>query len=216
MVCAELISQIKNRLPAFNALQVSQAYADEVRLKVELGLFKNTCLALHKILPSPVMMFFAEDQRAGRGCFELNCQFVSFKKGQWISVCADIFDPQPCFESLAVDIYSASLFEREIQEMFGIKPQGNPDLRRLNLHDETWPQGNFPLRKDFRNIQPASLGEYKFAKIEGESIFEVPVGPVHAGIIAPGHFRFSAAGEPIVNLEIRLGFTHRGVEKLFE
>ncbi|MCK9572204.1 MAG: NADH-quinone oxidoreductase subunit C [Candidatus Omnitrophica bacterium] len=216
MVCAELIIQIKNKFPAFNALEVSQAYADEVRLKVEPSLFKNTCLTLHKILPSPVMMFFAEDQRAGRGCFVLNCQFVSFKKGQWVSVYADIPDDQACFESLARDIYSASLFEREIQEMFGILPQGNPDLRRLNLHDETWPQGNFPLRKDFRNIQPASLGEYKFAKIEGEGIFEIPVGPVHAGIIAPGHFRFSAAGEPIVNLEIRLGFTHRGVEKLFE
>ena len=86
----------------------------------------------------------------------------------------------------------------------------------MNLHNEVWPEGNFPLRKDFKKVMSGNLSEYKFNKVEGGGIFEVPVGPVHAGIIGPGHFRFSAAGEPIVNLEIRLGFTHRGVEKLFE
>jgi len=120
------------------------------------------------------------------------------------------------FESLSRNIYSASLFEREMWEMFGIQPKGNPDVRRLRLHDEVWPQGSFPLRKDFKKMISGSTGEYKFGRVEGDGIFEVPVGPVHAGIIGPGHFRFSVAGEPIVNLEIRLGFTHRGVEKLFE
>jgi Ni,Fe-hydrogenase III large subunit len=55
-----------------------------------------------------------------------------------------------------------------------------------------------------------------FKRVEGDGIFEVPVGPVHAGIIGPGHFRFSVAGEPIINLESRLGWTHRGIEKLLE
>jgi hypothetical protein len=100
--------------------------------------------------------------------------------------------------------------------MFGIEPKGNPDLRRLNLHDETWPEGNYPLRKDFKKCHGRGSGDYKFARVEGEGVFEVPVGPVHAGIIGPGHFRFSVAGEPIINLETRFGFTHRGVEKLFE
>jgi len=72
------------------------------------------------------------------------------------------------------------------------------------------------LRKDFCGATSGNLSEYKFNRVEGGGIFEVPVGPVHAGIIGPGHFHFSVAGEPIVNLEIRLGFTHRGVEKLFE
>jgi Ni,Fe-hydrogenase III large subunit len=65
-------------------------------------------------------------------------------------------------------------------------------------------------------IKGGKLNDYKFSRVEGKGVFEVPVGPVHAGIIPPGHFRFSVAGEPIINLEIRLGFTHRGVEKLFE
>jgi Ni,Fe-hydrogenase III large subunit len=86
------------------------------------------------------------------------------------------------------------------------------------LHEEVWPAQCFPLRKDFKppvEIAP-SLLHYGFTRGEGDGVFEVPVGPVHAGIIGPGHFRFSVAGEPIINLEIRLGFTHRGVEKLFE
>ncbi len=213
---AEIILRIKNKFPEFAAISVTRKYPDEVCIKIDPAIFKSTCLVLHKILPSPVMMLFALDQRAESGMFAINCVFVDFKNRQWVIVSMDIPLENPGFESLAKSIYSASLFEREIREMFGIEPKGNPDLRRLNLHDEVCPQGNFPLRKDFQKIQPGNLAEYKFARVEGEGIFEVPVGPVHAGIIGPGHFRFSAAGEPIINLESRLGFTHRGVEKLLE
>ncbi len=216
MVSPEIISRIKERLPQFCALSVSQNYPDEVCLKVSSENFKETCLVLHKILVSPVMMLFALDERKQENKFVINCVFVNLKKSQWVIVTMDIPGENPCFDSLAKSVYSASLFEREIREMFGIEPKGNPDLRRLCLHDEVWPCGNYPLRKDFTKIQAGSLADYKFNRVEGEGIFEVPVGPVHAGIIGPGHFRFSAAGEPIVNLEIRLGFTHRGVEKLFE
>ena len=216
MDCSEIILGIKNKFPGFSALSAEQNYPDEISIKVSQGIFKDTCLALHGILPSPVMMLFAVDERKARGAFLVNAVFVNFKKSQWIIVGMDIQQENPCFDSLAKSIHSASLFEREIYEMFGIEPKGNPDLRRLNLHDEVWPQGNFPLRKDFKEITPRNLNDYKFNRVEGTGIFEVPVGPVHAGIIGPGHFRFSVAGEPIVNLELRLGFTHRGVEKLFE
>ncbi|MDD5596148.1 MAG: NADH-quinone oxidoreductase subunit C [Candidatus Omnitrophica bacterium] len=191
-------------------------YPDELYISVKNTEFAQTCLNLHKGLPSPVEMLFAVDERSAENRFSLNCVFVSLKKAQWVVVTTDIAQDNPYFDSLAKNIYSASLFEREIKEMFGIEPRGNPDLRRLNLHDEVWPKGNFPLRKDFCKSEPGQLEEYKFGKVEGEGVFEVPVGPVHAGIIGPGHFRFSVAGEPIVNLELRLGFTHRGVEKVFE
>ncbi|TAM37735.1 hypothetical protein EPN54_05040 [bacterium] len=213
---AELISAIKNKLPDFKAISVLQDYPDEISIKIIPQAFRDTCLALHKILSSPVMMFFALDERKENGKFIINSVFVDLKKGRWITVTMDIPQENPSFDSLAKSMHSAGLFEREIREMFGIEPAGNPDLRRLNLHDEVCPQGNFPLRKDFRKINTGSLGEYKFGRVEGEGVFEVPVGPVHAGIIGPGHFRFSVAGEPIINLEARLGFTHRGVEKLFE
>ncbi|MER3425374.1 MAG: NADH-quinone oxidoreductase subunit F, partial [Nitrospiraceae bacterium] len=75
-----------------------------------------------------------------------------------------------------------------------------------------------PLKKDFpwNTRLERQQGHYAFRHIEGEGVFEVPVGPIHAGIIEPGHFRFSVAGEPIMQLELRHFWKHRGVEKLFE
>ncbi len=216
MVSSEIVARIKKIIPDFKALSVCQSYADEVALKVEPRDFKDTCLTLHKILPSPVMMLFAYDECKERGSFVINCVFVDFRYSQWIIVSMDIPQDNPSFATLAKSMHSATLFEREIWEMFGIEPKENPDLRWLRLHDEVWPKGSYPLRKDFKMTQAENLSDYKFARVEGEGIFEVPVGPVHAGIIGPGHFRFSVAGEPIINLELRLGFTHRGVEKLFE
>ena len=216
MDCPEIISRIRKEFPRFSPLSSALVYPDELRLQVEPKDFKDTCLALHKILPSPIEALFAVDERKAAQKFAINCVFVSFKERQWVILSMDIPEENPAFESLARSIYSASLFEREIKEMFGIEPKGNPDLRRLNLHDEVWPQGNYPLRKDFKKAQGDAQGEYKFDRVDGVGVFEVPVGPVHAGIIGPGHFRFSVAGEPVINLEARLGFTHRGVEKLFE
>jgi Ni,Fe-hydrogenase III large subunit/Ni,Fe-hydrogenase III component G len=187
----------------------------EENIEVKPEEFKQTCLKFHNELRSPVMMLFACDERAERGVFCLRAVFAGTFARRWFIVKADL--PAPEFESIATEIYSANLFEREIKEMFGLEPKGNPDSRRLRLHDEVWPEGFYPLRKDFDATKVAGeKGKYVFNKVEGEGIFEVPVGPVHAGIIAPGHFRFSAAGEPIIDLDIRLGFTHRGVEKLFE
>ena len=216
MDCSEIISGIKKEFADFNPVCASRPYSDEVVIKVNPPDFKDTCLTLHKILSSPVMALFALDERREKRSFAINSVFVDFRNSRWITVTMDIPQEDPGFDSLAKSMHSASLFEREIWEMFGIKPKGHPDLRRLRLHDEVWPQGNYPLRKDFNGINAGALGEYKFARVDGEGVFEVPVGPVHAGIIGPGHFRFSVAGEPIINLEIRLGFKHRGVEKLIE
>ena len=88
----------------------------------------------------------------------------------------------------------------------------------LLLPHGNWPQGNHPLRKDFgKSHRPSFVDEdVPFQTIAGEGVYEIPVGPVHAGVIEPGHFRFSLAGEPIQNLEAQLFFTHKGIEKLCE
>lgn len=213
---AEVILYLKENLPEFCALSVEQSYPDEMRIKVVAADFKRVCLLLHKLLASAVMMLWANDERVAADIFEINALFIDFKSRQWIVVAIDISAQHPVFDSLAKSMHSAVNFEREIWEMFGIEPNDHLDLRRLNLHDEVWPTGNFPLRKDFKFTVGGDLNDYKFNRVEGGGIFEVPVGPVHAGIIGSGHFRFSVAGEPIVNLETRLGFTHRGVEKIFE
>lgn len=199
-------------------LTVNTKLQGESYLTVKPADFIPACLALHQLCASPVMMMFAEDKRRTRSCFRLNTAFYAAAERHWFYVCLDLPAGAESFPSLAKEIYSASLFEREIRETFGIELSGSPDKRRLRLHDEVWPAGAFPLRKDF-NV-PSAAGPtgqpYDFIKGEGEGLFEIPVGPVHAGIIGPGHFRFSVAGEPIINLEIRLGFTHRGVEKIME
>ena len=121
------------------------------------------------------------------------------------------------FPSLATRSFAASRFEREIQDLFGLVATGHPDPRRLALH-QFWPDGYHPLRRDTApRADVVDDGRpFPFRRVEGSGIFEITVGPVHAGIIEPGHFRFSVHGETIVNLETRLGFVHKGTEKLFE
>jgi len=74
------------------------------------------------------------------------------------------------------------------------------------------------MRKDFplNSQPPRAEGDFELHRVEGEGVFEIPVGPVHAGIIEPGHFRFSVAGEPIISLQVQLFYTHKGTEKLCE
>jgi Ni,Fe-hydrogenase III large subunit/Ni,Fe-hydrogenase III component G len=199
-------------------LKVEELYQDEVYVWVESKDWRATADFLHKKLRAPVSMLFARDRRSCSEGFVLYCGFMSVLLKKWLFVCVSIDADNPCFDSLSGSVFSASLFEREIREMFGIEPIGNADIRCMHLHEEVWPAGQYPLRKDFKaalDPSPSPL-HYGFTRGEGEGIFEVPVGPVHAGIIGPGHFHFSVAGEPIINLEIRLGFSHRGVEKLFE
>ena len=101
--------------------------------------------------------------------------------------------------------------------MFGIQLEGHPNPRRVALHDN-WPDVH-PLMKDFalRTVLPEFEGErHVYRPALGEGVFQIPVGPVHAGIIEPGHFSFAVAGEPILYLQLRMFYTHKGTEKLFE
>ncbi len=102
------------------------------------------------------------------------------------------------------------LFEREIAEQFGLEPDGHPWLKMVRYHK------NYTGEKDVfgNDYQDDIPGNYPYFSVEGESIHEVAVGPVHAGIIEPGHFRFQCAGEEVLHLEIQLGYQHRGIEKM--
>lgn len=122
--------------------------------------------------------------------------------------------------SIARTYGSACWYEREVTDGFGITFQGAYDTRRLFLH-ETYPEGFHPLLKSFRNSKIQTVAsneqnEYKFKPMNGDGVYHVAVGPVHAGIIEPGHFRFSVIGETIFNLEVRMFYKHRGLEKLAE
>ncbi|MCC6610070.1 MAG: NADH-quinone oxidoreductase subunit C [Burkholderiales bacterium] len=110
--------------------------------------------------------------------------------------------------------------ERHTQDMLGVVFTDHPDARRWTRH-QAWTDAENPLRKDFPaagNPPPLAPGDhqYKFFFAHGPGVYEIPVGPVHAGIIEPGHFRFQAVGETVLNLEERLGYVHKGIEKIAE
>ena len=118
------------------------------------------------------------------------------------------------FTSLAPENPETSLYEREIWEMHGVRPIGHPDLRPLRMRTRT--EGWWPMSKSPRPDRPAETIGIPPNGVTGEGVFEIPVGPVHAGIIGPGHFRFSVAGEPILRLRVYLGYSHRGIERMLE
>src|SRR5207244_460501 len=114
------------------------------------------------------------------------------------------------YPSLTPDCPQAHLFEREIAEQYGVRPDGHPWFKPVRFHasyrpgHDAWdrPAGTKPV-----------AGVMDFYRVEGEEIHEVAVGPVHAGIIEPGHFRFQCHGEEVFHLEISLGYQHRGAER---
>jgi len=122
----------------------------------------------------------------------------------------------PQLPTLASLSFPASRFEREMHDLFGIVALDHPRPHRLVRHAH-WPAGWYPMRHNAGPPPPFTETEaYPFLEVKGDGVYEIPVGPVHAGVIEPGHFRFSVVGESILKLKARLWFTHRGVEKLFE
>ncbi|MFN2308867.1 MAG: NADH-quinone oxidoreductase subunit C [Gammaproteobacteria bacterium] len=113
----------------------------------------------------------------------------------------------------------ADRLERHTQDMFGVVFTDHPDPRRWARH-HAWGENEYPLREAFpvagtRGDEPARTDhDYRFLQAQGAGLYEIPVGPVHAGIIEPGHFRFTAVGEQVLNLEQRLGYVHKGIEKI--
>jgi Ni,Fe-hydrogenase III large subunit/Ni,Fe-hydrogenase III component G len=124
---------------------------------------------------------------------------------------------RPTVPTLAGLSFPAGRFEREMHDLYGIQPLDHPLPRRLVRHRH-WPSGWYPMRHD---AGPApTFGDtaepFPFLTVEGPGVYEIPVGPVHAGLIEPGHFRFSVVGETILKLKARLWYVHKGIEKLFQ
>ena len=118
--------------------------------------------------------------------------------------------PKRRYPSVGLSHAPALRLERTIRDLYGLEPEGLPDVRRWIDHSR-WGLSQ-PLSK--REAAAPSGAAYAFLKAEGAPLHQIPVGPVHAGIIEPGHFRFSASGETVVRLEERLGYVHKGIEGL--
>ncbi len=199
-----------------NILGVSISH-NETYITVRKEIIVKMCDYLYHHMDVPLVCIFATDERKNEGSFKIHYVFSVDREDAFIILRIDIDEKNPIYPSITNKVAAANWYEREIQDMFGLIPMGHPDPRRL-MNFEDWPSGVHPLRKDFdiKTKPPRIKGEYVYRRVEGEGVYEIPVGPVHAGVIEPGHFRFSVAGEPIINLEIRHFYTHKGVEKLFE
>ncbi|MGE0377406.1 MAG: NADH-quinone oxidoreductase subunit C, partial [Planctomycetaceae bacterium] len=131
--------------------------------------------------------------------------------GQFRVTATDVGESYP---SLTRNISQAHWFEREIAEQWGVVPEGHPWLKPIRFH-RSYVRGRDAWRRtDAEEILPGVQPHgTDYFKVRGDEIHEVAVGPVHAGVIEPGHFRFQCHGENVFSLEIELGFQHRGIEQ---
>lgn len=125
---------------------------------------------------------------------------------------ASLACPERRFPSLSTVRPGAIRLERAAQDLFGLAADGLADARPWLDHGQ-WPLRH-PLSGRHEASAPRPASAYAFLSAEGEALHQIPVGPVHAGIIEPGHFRFHANGETVVRLEERLGYLHKGTEEL--
>jgi Ni,Fe-hydrogenase III large subunit/Ni,Fe-hydrogenase III component G len=190
---------------------------NEIYFHAGMDLVSGFCGHLYKRWNARLVTVFADDARAGEGVFHLYYIYALDAAHGFVILRVPVSADQPEFTSLTNAIHAVNWQEREVQDLFGLKLVGHPNPRRCVLHDD-WPEVH-PLRKDFdlrTKLPPFSGPRHKFREVEGEGVFQVPVGPVHAGIIEPGHFLFSVAGEPVLYLQLRMFYVHKGTEKLFE
>lgn len=154
---------------------------------------------------------------------ELNKNYVvyvvfSLKKiNHFVTLKANLDQSNPSYPAISTKIPYANWYEREIHDLFGIIPEGI-ELDPLILHRDWHPGKNFPMRRDFPKDKQISIldHEIEFLQPHGEGLHQIAVGPIHAGIIEPGHLRFSALGEEIHKFDVQLFYTHKGIEKMAE
>jgi len=151
---------------------------------------------------------------------DINVHAAFEKDGAYLVARTAVAKENPVLPSHTPHFPAANRPERHIQDMFGVAFSDHPDTRRWTRH-RAWKNNQYPLRKNFPVAgTPAAEtppgDNYKFLFAHGAGVYEIPVGPVHAGIIEPGHFRFQAMGEMVLNLEERLGYVHKGTEKIAE
>ena len=122
----------------------------------------------------------------------------------------------PKIPSMAGISFPLGRFEREMRDLYGIVPVDHPLPARLVRHSH-WPSGYYPMRRDADRDPAFEHNPHaRFVDVHGTGVYEIPVGPIHAGLIEPGHFRFYVVGETILRMKARLWWVQRGVEKLFE
>jgi len=202
----DFFEQISKQIPS--NLQCEQVQVGALQ-------WKRTSEELHSV-GGRLLTLWGTDDRDRDNCFRIYALYLLGEAQVMVLEHAMPNWMQPTYPSIADLFPAARRMERATYDLLGIA-SSEPDKRGWIRHGG-WPESAFPLRRDFDgNAQhPLVSQPYPFLQVEGNGVHEIAVGPVHAGIIEPGHFRFSVVGEKVLRLEERLGYTHKGIAKRFE
>lgn len=161
-----------------------------------------------------LVSLWGSDRRRLDGNFAICAAYATAEGLLWADL--PLSPGAPDYASISHLFPAAGRMQRATHDLLGLIAIGDPDKRPWLRHG-AWPADYFPLRQEHSGLEvhPATLDDYPFVPVAGDGVHEIAVGPVHAGIIEPGHFRFSVVGEKVLRLEERLGYVHKGIEKRF-
>ena len=197
--------------PVRSAVPAWQARVDPARLR-------EACVGI-AARNGRLVALWGTDERDRRGGYAVHLALAVDGAMLWLT--APLPEDAPEYPDLTGVFLCANRMQRAARDLLGIRAvasdAGAPDPRPWLRH-AAWPGDVFPLRRDFplARAYENGLDDYAFVRVAGDGVHEIPVGPVHAGTIEPGHFRFSIVGEKVLRLEERLGYKHKAIDKLFE
>jgi Ni,Fe-hydrogenase III large subunit/Ni,Fe-hydrogenase III component G len=183
------------------------------RADVDTRQWNALALAVAEAKGRLVSLWGSDERSAGNG-FTVSAAYAIAEGLLWAKLGLD--SARPAYPDISRFYVPAVRMQRAARDLVGIEPEDASDARPWLRHG-AWPADYFPLRCENtgqEHFEPQA-DAYPFVPVEGDGVHEIPVGPVHAGTIEPGHFRFSVVGEKVLRLEERLGYTHKGIERRF-
>lgn len=161
-----------------------------------------------------LVSLWGSDRRPIDGSFTICAAYATAEGLMWADL--PLSPDTPSYPDISHHFRAAGRMQRAAHDLLGLDAAGHSDQRPWLRH-AAWPEDYFPLRHEHSGLETHALepDNYAFVGVEGDGVHEIAVGPVHAGIIEPGHFRFSVVGEKVLRLEERLGYVHKGIEKRF-
>jgi len=161
-----------------------------------------------------LVALWGADRRDAAGAFSV---YAAYATSEGITVLdLHLASAEESYPDLSGLFPCASRMQRAVHDLLGLVAEGATDLRPWLRHG-AWRPHDHPLRRDFDPdaFRANAIESYPFVRVEGDGVHEIAVGPIHAGVIEPGHFRFSVVGEKVLRLEERLGYAHKGIERRF-
>lgn len=175
----------------------------------------SICQHLKK-MDAQLLALWGSDERAIKDCFVLHLLLVIWDAGTVYLHC-DLSASTPVYSDISATFPAAARMQRAVYDLLGIQAENAADQRPWLRH-AAWPADVFPLRNDVALMAeyPNLADHYSFVRVSGEGVHEIPVGPIHAGIIESGHFHFQVIGEQVLRLEERFAYAHKGIGKQFQ